>query len=720
MDRVPTARVRLLFGAMCLAVTVIGVRLYHVQSSLGEDYLAEVERLVERIESIPSRDARILAADGTVLAADSELYALKVHYRWLEDPVDPEWLKQSAVAKLSRVERKSKDRVLREAELVLRRREQFWLSVADTTGLSIAELTARRRDVQRRVESRRDAVLRRQAEKRREEESDADDSVARSSAEPRDWAGGVGSWWSVVTTTLTTPPRRDESNNRLVLEEELEYHPIVEELARDQALAVESRPDRFPGARVEITTRRVYPEGALAPHVIGYRTELTGEETVARRAKLAGGDPLDYRDGDRVGRAGIERSYDGLLRGLRGERRIFLNRRGEIVRTEVVREPRSGRDIVLTLDLALQRAAEGLLDEVLTTSSESAGAAKTVPTGGAIIAIEVGTGRVLTLASGPRFDVSRISTDSGSAWAEWLADGRKPLFHRAIEMAQPPGSVFKVVSAMAGLECGALVADEPFPCRGYLDSPDQLRCLVFKNHRVGHGDVTLIDALARSCNVYFFDMARRAGPAPIVAWARRLGYGAATGIDLPGEAVGNLPAARGGARPSGETLGLAIGQARLTATPLQVATMMAAVASDGRSPPPRVAEGGDYNSPAEFAIPESATASERTSLAWVRRGLEAVVAHPQGTGYKSVRTPEVRIAGKTGTAETGGHRPDHAWFAGYVPADRPRVAFVVMLEHAGSGGQVAGPVAREFVHAMLRAGLLDDSASGEPSAPLAD
>ncbi len=718
MDRVPTARVRLLFGAMCLAVAAIGVRLYHVQSSLGEDYLAEVERLVERIEPIPSRDARILAADGTVLAADSELYALKVHYRWLEDPVDPDWLKQSAVSKLSRVERKSKERVLREAELVLRRREQFWRSVADTTGLSIAELTARRREIQRRVESRRDAVLRRQAEKRREEETE--DSIARSAGESRDGVGGLGAgrlgaWWSVVTTTLTTPPRRDESTNRLVLEEELEYHAIIEELARDEALAVESRPDRFPGARIEITTRRVYPEGALAPHVIGYRTELTGDETVARRAKLAGSDPLDYRDGDRVGRAGIERSYDGVLRGLRGERRVFLNRRGEVVRTEMVREPRSGRDIVLTLDLPLQRAAEGLLDGALTASIGEDGATKSVPTGGAIIAIEVGTGRVLALASGPRFDLSRISADSGSAWSEWLADGRKPLFHRAIEMAQPPGSVFKVVSAMAGLECGALVADEPFPCRGYLDSPDRLRCLVFKNHRVGHGDVTLIDALARSCNVYFFDMARRAGPAPIVAWARKLGYGAATGIDLPGEAAGNLPAARGGARPSGETLGLAIGQARLTATPLQVAAMMAAVAADGRAPPPRVAEGDGFDASADRA-----TAAERTSLTWVRRGLEAVVAHPQGTGYKSVRTAEVRIAGKTGTAETGGHQPDHAWFAGYVPAERPRIAFVVMLEHAGSGGQIAGPVAREFVHAMLRGGLLGDSVSEPLTAPLAD
>jgi penicillin-binding protein 2 len=699
MDQVPTARVRLLFGAMCLAVALIGSRLYHVQSSLGEGYLAEVERLVERIESIPSRDARILAADGTVLAADSELYALKVHYRWLEDPIDPDWLKHAAVSKLSRAERRNKDRVLQEAELVLKKRDAFWESIAATTGLSSTELTARRRDVQRRVESRRDAVLRRREANRLP--AAVDESPQRSNT-LADWSTHV---WSTVTTTLTTPPRRDEAADRLVVEEELEYHTLATELPRDQALAIESRPDRFPGARIEITTRRIYPEGSLAPHVIGYRTPLTGEELTARRTRLASGDPLDYRDGDRVGRTGIERTYDGLLRGLRGERRVFLNRRGEVVRTETLREPRSGTDVVLTLDLSLQRAAETLLDGAMAAESAA-------PTGGAIIALEVETGRVLALASGPRFDLSRVAGESTRAWDEWLTDAGKPLFHRAIEMAQPPGSVFKVVSAVAGLECGAITPDEPFHCQGFLDKPDRMRCLVFKNHRVGHGDITLIDALARSCNVYFFDMARRSGPGPLVEWGRKLGYGAPTGIDLPGEVAGNLPAAYGGARPSGETLGLAIGQARLTVTPLQVTRMMAHVASDGRSPAPHIAEG-------RHRIDE-ASSDNSHSFAWVRRGLEAVVSHPQGTGYKSVRSPEVRIAGKTGTAETGGNLPDHAWFAGYVPADRPRIAFVVLLEHAGSGGQVAGPLAREFVHAMLRAGLLEDASDRAPAAPLAD
>ncbi|HEY2253468.1 MAG TPA: penicillin-binding transpeptidase domain-containing protein, partial [Planctomycetaceae bacterium] len=338
-------------------------------------------------------------------------------------------------------------------------------------------------------------------------------------------------------------------------------------------------------------------------------------------------------------------------------------------------------------------------------------------------------------ASAPRFDLSLFTDHDGTAWNEALADPRKPLFHRATEMALPPGSVFKVLSAIAFVESGKLDPLRQFHCQGYLDDPDRNRCLIFRSFGASHGDINLIDALARSCNVYFFSAARRIGAAPLYEWAARFGFGRPTGIDLPGERGGNLPPSsstlapsrRGhrGSRADGEALQLAIGQAKLTTTPLQIARFMAAVGNGGRLVTPKLVESvgpatiddrsiGD-DSPRESATPRIPELSSRT-LDWVRMGLGQVVADRHGTGYKTVRLNQIAIAGKTGTAEPGGGQPDHAWFAGYVPAERPKIAFVVVLENAGSGGHAAGPVARKFVQSLLAHGLIERNQVAAPSA----
>jgi penicillin-binding protein 2 len=374
-----------------------------------------------------------------------------------------------------------------------------------------------------------------------------------------------------------------------------------------------------------------------------------------------------------------------------------------------------------------------LLDEQLREehTDEVNGKPLPLPPGGAIVAIDVRTGAILAAASAPRFDLKLFSGGGAEEWEKTTTDPRKPLFHRAAEMALPPGSVFKVASAVAFLESGRLDPEHVFHCQGFLDTPERYRCFTFRNFGVGHGDVTLVDALARSCNVYFFDTARRIGPAPLHDWATRFGFGQKTGVDLPVESAGNLPGlpasrqSKAKLRASGETLQLAIGQARLTATPLQIARFIAAIANGGRLVTPRLADAAGLatvnsadavdNSSSMSDAPQIAGLSSR-SLEWVRMGLRQVVAHPQGTGYKTVRLQGISIAGKTGTAEPGQGRPDHAWFAGYVPADRPRIAFVVVLEHAGSGGHAAGPVAREFVQALVALGVLDGPPPAAPAA----
>jgi penicillin-binding protein 2 len=536
---------------------------------------------------------------------------------------------------------------------------------------------------------------------------------------------------------LTTPPHR-EALEPLVVQEELDYHPLVPEVSLAIAAEIESHPELYPGLRIELSTRRRYSRGTLAPHLIGYRTTITDEALASRHKRFPQGDPLDYRTGDRVGMAGLERYYERHLRGLRGERKLILNRAGEVIRTEIVRRPRLGRDLVLTLNVAAQQAAEGLLDEVLSTRSidETTKKPMPIPQGGAIVAIDVRTGAVLAAASAPRFDVNALVTHDQEAWKRIVADARKPLFPRVTHMALPPGSTFKIVSAVAFLQQGSLDPEANFHCQGYLDKPDKYRCYTFRNFGVGHNDVNLTDALARSCNVYFFAAARRSGPAALHEWAGKFGFGSPTGIDLPGERGGNLPLLpitprRGKPRLSGDTLGMAIGQAQLTATPLQVARMTAAVANGGKLVTPRLVESAGTavmsdDSPStnsgmeDLSIPEPQSIPDLSSrsLDWVRLGLRKVVSDPHGTGYKTIRLKDVAIAGKTGTAEPGGDRPDHAWFAGYVPADQPRIAFVVVLEHAGSGGHAAGPVARKFVEALLLQGLLNST--GQATTPSAN
>jgi penicillin-binding protein 2 len=726
-DRRPGLRILALFAFVLLAFVAIASRLAYVQGGLSERYAAEFDRLVEMFEPIASHDGRILAADGEVLAEDREIFGLKVHYRWLEEPPDPAWLKGQSLSRLDRPARRDPQRVAREQERMLEMRSRLWIRLAQVTGLDSETLAGRRREIQKRVEHIYDLVEQRRAATVEAAFDDRPEPVVKNALQRA---------WNAIVAALTTPPIRD-AVEPLVIREQLDYHLLVPEVRVDTALEIEAHPESFPGTRITVSTRRVYPQAALAPHLIGYRTPIDEEAVQERAAQFPRGDPLDYQPGDRIGKTGLEMYYERHLRGLRGLRKLVLDRRGEVVRSEIVREPRFGQDLVLSLNVPLQRSAERLLDDVLQHEhvDETNGKVLPVPPGGAIVALDVRTGAVLAAASAPRFDLRLLVEPEPAEWRQILDDPRKPLFHRAAEMALPPGSVFKVLSAIAFLESGRIDPGREFHCQGYLDDPDHLRCLIYRNYGASHGDITLVDALARSCNVYFFAAARRIGAAPLCDWAARFGFGQPTGIDLPGERGGHLPrlgspavpsrGARARTAASGDALQLAIGQAKLTATPLQVARLMAAVANGGKLVTPRLV---DSAGPTMIAASDSTTQAHdlsqadsmpglsRRTLEWLRLGLVHVVSDPHGTGHKTVRLNEVSIAGKTGTAEPGGGKPDHAWFAGYVPADAPRIAFVVVLEHAGSGGHAAGPVARKLVQAMLAQGLLERRQIAAPSA----
>jgi penicillin-binding protein 2 len=471
-----------------------------------------------------------------------------------------------------------------------------------------------------------------------------------------------------------------------VLQEELQDHVLLSDVPLQIAAAVQSQPARFPGVHIRSASIRAYPQQDLAAHVIGLRRAKSQETNAPVR---------------RTGESGIERSQSALLEGTPGVLRKTLDHDGEVIREETVQPPRDGSDVTLTLDSRLQRLAEQLLDQALAENNSAADP----PQGACLIALDVWTGDLLALACSPRPSLTVLARPTADQWQQLLDHPRRPLFPRSTQMALPPGSVFKIVTSAAALEAGAIAPDDILPCRGYLDQPDEFRCLIYRRYGQSHGPVALEEALCQSCNVYFFQLARRIGPEALCDWAARFGFGQPTGIDLPGEQHGRVPRhgdprSRSRWQP-GTTLQLAVGQGSLLVTPLQVVRMMAAIANGGYLIAPRVAR----SESAEGTTPPARIPglSENTLLA-IRRGLERTIHDPRGTG-RGARVDLLQMAGKTGTAEAG-DRPDHAWFAGYAPADRPRVAFVVVLEHGGAGSGAA-PIVREFVTEMLGLGYLN-------------
>ncbi len=726
-DGSPRLRLRVLMGVFVLAACGIMGRLYYLQVMIPDRFLVDEANTFETFETIPSRDGRILTTDGRVLAFDALQYDLELEYRWLEDPPNPRWLNRQAreLVGQSRNELSTDEARQRIVEI----RDDMWRQLADNADIDDEAFQRLRRQVQERVERIHRSVAERQQ---------------RNSIAAYDEADGVagGNWWergwNGIVRELTTPPDRGGSSDPLVVLEELQHHVLLEDVSLELISLIESQPSRFPGTRIRTSTTREYPEHSLASHIIGIRTPWTVDDEAAidEVHDATTENPDSPGLGDRVGRIGIEASYDRILRGHPGVRRIVRNADGDVIHEEMIADAVHGVDVVLSIDASLQERAEALLAAALTPASSSESSATeelpeeaTTPTGGCIVAIDVRTGNVLAAASAPTYDLNQLIHPDTETWQALNEDPRRPFFSRATQMTAPPGSVFKILTAVAALESGIIEPDTLIHCQGYLDDPDSHRCYLYRRFGGRHGDLDVTDALCRSCNVFFFAAARQMGPEPIVDWARRFGFGASTGLDLNGEPVGNLPTPPGyvwqtSNRPNdnddrwypGTTLQVAIGQASLTVSPLQATRMVAAVANGGWLVTPRLVERIDSfesdSSSSDIQLAAATTSHDEpqridglseSTLGVIREGMEEVVSSPYGTGQLA-RIDDLPIAGKTGTAEVGGGLPDHAWFAGYAPADAPQVAFVVMLEHGGSGGRSAGPIARELVLALREFG----------------
>lgn len=714
VDEYPELRIWIIYLAMLVPVLLITLRIAYVQLILPERYLTELQRSRTREEVIPTLNGRIIAADGTLLARDVELFNLQAHYRWLEQPANPRWLRQSARSRLSRRDRRDKVRLDAEERAFLQDRERLWQHVAELAELTSEDVSSERKRVQRQVEHIRNSVQERQRLKLSQSHPDLD---------------SLSTWqryWHIVRETILSATETTPEISQ-VIQEELDYHPVLSDIPREMAIEIESHPETYPGLRITRSSRREYPAGKLASHVIGYRKQLDLDGIATRRKRFPLGDPLGYEVGDWSGETGLEKQYETSLRGLRGLKQVTLDWKGEILSEEVLRSPRPGKDLQLALHAGLQTEVETILDQILNPASEENKTTTQsnpdepvtpdpVPRGASLAIMDVRTGELVAAASAPHFDLQMMVEHNSEEWQRISQDERHPLFPRLTRMQLPPGSVFKTLTSLALLELPGFNPDEEFFCQGYLTTPAKFRCLSFTHNGVGHNEINLTRAMAQSCNVYFFANAPRIGRQPLSDWGDRFGFGSPTGVDLPGESRGNLPRSR-----QLDLRGLAIGQGELLTTPLQILRFMSAVANNGILVTPHFAHSVNHLPQLLDPVLQEDDASEidisslfprrkvpdlrPETLSRLHEALDAVVAHPQGTAHNALFMKELPVAGKTGTAETTG-KPDHAWFAGYFPADRPQYAIVTVLEEGGSGGRAAGPPTRKAIEAMLRLRLL--------------
>lgn len=463
----------------------------------------------------------------------------------------------------------------------------------------------------------------------------------------------------------------------------------VEDLPAERAAALPSELREAPGVVLRETTARVYPIGGLAAHTVGYLSPLTADEL--KTMASAG-----YEEQDMLGRAAIEAWAEESLAGEKGGELRIVSPGGEVVGTIAKREVRPGGEVRLSLDVDVQQLAAQALGE----------------RAGSVVMLDAQTNEVLALASYPSFDPNGFILGwSQDEWARLSSDPDQPFLDRPLEAAYPTGSVFKIVTTAAALEQGPYTAESRFNCTGEwrgLGGDTVLHDWLPQ----GHGELTLAQGLTESCNIVFYELGKALGeqdPGLLPRYARGFGFGTPTGlVGLP-EAAGLVPdpqwKQQAGQGPwyLGDSVNLAIGQGYFLATPLQVANAIAAVARGGALRTPVLVQevnGRDgrraYQAQDLGKLPLTAD-----HLATIQAAMKRVTQPPQGTAAQAFRGFSVLVAGKTGSAETDGQNA-HAWFAGYAPADNPRVVVVVMVEERGLGSEVAAPTARAILEGYFR------------------
>jgi penicillin-binding protein 2 len=479
------------------------------------------------------------------------------------------------------------------------------------------------------------------------------------------------------------------------------YKPIVlkQDIGRNALAALEVHKYDLPGVAVKVNLRRNYINKRYAAHLIGYLSEINPQE-------LKSGSYPDCRSGDLIGKFGAEKTYENYLRGQRGGRQVEVNANGQVVRVLKTVLATPGNSVYLTVDQHVQRKAEELLEGVT----------------GAVVAMEVNSGGILALASSPTFDQSAfVGGISRENWTSLISNPFRPMSNRAIQGEYPPGSTYKIITALAGLQENVIDTETILHCPGFYKFGNRVyRCW----KKPGHGKVDILKAVAESCDVFFYQVGEQLGVDRLAWYAKASGLGSPTGIQLDHESSGLIPTAAwkqqrtGIPWQRGETLSLAIGQGFNLTTPLQMAALIAAVANDGKLYKPVILDaiksldGSIVYQEIPRVVGKLPVSADTLNI--VKEGLWLAVNGEKGTARR-IQLKHIQISGKTGTSQvvsrrddereeeedTASHLKAHAWFVAFAPSDDPRIAVSVIVEHGEHGSGAAAPIAREIVKTYL-------------------
>jgi penicillin-binding protein 2 len=481
---------------------------------------------------------------------------------------------------------------------------------------------------------------------------------------------------------------------------------ISKEISREAVAEFSESSEKFAGINIVVEPVRQYTSGTLASHILGYAGTIDSEEYKTRKAY--------YSQNDIIGKTGIEYVFEEYLRGKKGTKQIDMAVDGTITAEYVSEEAVAGSDVVLTIDANLQKITEeALAANIQKIASGGFGQAYDAKAGAAVV-MNVNTGEVLAMASYPDYDPSDfVGTISTETWNNYINNEAKPLVNKAIQNSYSPGSTFKMITAIAGLESGVINLNTKINDTGiYTKYSDyQPKCWYYTDYHKGHGYLDVSGAIEKSCNYFFYETADRMGIDNLVKFAKYFGLGSKTGIELRSETSGALASKETWANlhpneswSSGNTLQAAIGQSDNEFSPLQMAKYISMLANGGKKidvsivKTIRNADGSEVSKEEinQFVNKKLGLEDDDTEdleinqsyLNAVLEGMKSVTSDSGGTAYIRFKDFDISVGGKTGSAEAPNNQV-HAWFVGFAPYENPEIAIVVMVENGGHGNYTA-------------------------------
>lgn len=482
---------------------------------------------------------------------------------------------------------------------------------------------------------------------------------------------------------------------------------IAQNISRNTLLEIKERNSDFPGVEITEEPKRVYPLGNTASHIIGRIGRIEEEE-------LKGNEDT-YDQNDIIGKSGIEYVFEEFLKGKNGVKQIDMDVEGTITNEYIAKEAVAGNDVILTIDSKLQATAEQALKNNIERIANGAFGKASPADAGVAVVLNVKTGEVLAMASNPDYDPSAfVNGIDENTWNYYINGDTKPLENKAISAMYSPGSTYKMVTALAGLETGAITTTDKIRDTGiYRKYNSSWKCWKIS----GHGYLDVSNAIERSCNYFFYELGDRVGIDTLAKYSYYLGLGHKTGIELKGEIPGVLASNEIAKQENrvwnpGETISAAIGQSYNTFTPIQMAKYVAMVANRGKKLDVTIVKSiirpdgseiprNEYESKVSEKLGLTPDNTEemsfnKTNIQAILEGMRGVTSESGGTAYSTFRDFDIEVGGKTGSAQTGVEGKTNAWFVGFAPFDNPEIAIVVFVRNGGSGGYTA-EVARDII-----------------------